>query len=229
MEILKYIFYLGVIFTGFDLLWWAFRRLLGVLNQGQQVTGPIRKWALNPLGLYLVVSLSVLETTRRINMETEQFGFWLFAGIGAFTLLFYRLSKLKQHANIRMSLNGQQREAPEINLPYEWSLNGLALVGFALGITMPELAANRFTNWLHLTVQNLYEIPILGWGIAILSFLFLLRLLFQGIQTVGSFLGMQTKSSGRPTANTGKSADYDSFEVVEEEDESSDPPHQLGA
>ncbi len=219
MDLLKYIFHLGVIYTGFDLVWWLFNRLLGMLNQGQALSKNLRQWVLTPLSTYLVVALTVLETNRQVALETDNLSFWLIIGLGTFTLLFYRLSKLKRQTAVRFSLNGRaMAEEPSTNLRFEWALNGLAIIAFAGGLFMPQAAANPLTIWLHQLVLNLNDIPVNGWIIGILSIFFLLRVMFLGFQTIKSSLAWfppahpdekQTHRQAEP--------DFDDFEVVDEE------------
>ena len=226
IEILNYIFYLGIALIVFNLIWVA---LMFVMRMA--ISGPIGEnvefWLLRPLNHYLLVSVAVLytlsipDTDITLNNPVA----WIYAIVGGSAIFFFLTGKIKK-SEIEFTVNNQTIRLDRRRKARRDTFFALcALLFFAIALFLPATVDNQLTEWFLATIESIYATPVIGWIIGFFGILFSLRLIFKGISLSTLlfqhvFFGPDKHVPGHPDE------EYVDYEIVEEEDSDG---YQLGS
>lgn len=228
---LEYIFYLGIVYTSFNLIWFLIKGLYKGLR-GIQEEGEVEYFVLKTIFIYFIASLTALKTVKMgtdASITHAQF----LPFIGAMVLYFYLVGKLKRQV-FRIQVNRQMfGKVKPRNPKVESSLILVALIFFTVSFNFPLLVDNELTQFMMGMIDSVYSIPVIGWVIAIIAFFFLLSMLFRGVNAtlkiIASVLALITgnkeaqdtlfRDMHQQDPPPHSDDDFDDFEIVEDDDE----------
>lgn len=217
MEIIKYIFYLGIVFIIFSMIWGFFVFLYRMLS-GFQPQGKGEALFLRIINLYLVVTLSGMETQVFLSKPGAPRLFITLIGIGI--LYSYLASRMAQQ-RFALRMNNLQINNTPINIRQESLILLLAMVYFSFTITHPEITYNPVTNWFFVAIDDIYKTPVIGWIIGFIGIFFLLVNILRGIYGSAYLINLILETiAGKGNNNNKKKDDDDgftSYEVVEDD------------
>ena len=212
MDLLEFIFYIGVINVVFNAIWgFLTRRLLDFTGMERHY------WSigfqLRVLGSYFLVSLWGLFTAAYTLTIDESYSM-LYYIVGGAILVSVMASQL-QRQRIRHMMMGMQVSRRRMFI--EWSFIGLCLVYYVLTLIYTQIVDLVPLHRILEGVQWIYDTPVIGWIVKIVAFFFTLVMVFRGLNLITSALDRMI--NGRPMNSGNRSDDYTEYEEVVEEDE----------
>lgn len=179
MELLDFIFRLGVLFAIYGFLWGLFDIGIRLLSAGRQRSlGEV--YLLKAVKYFFLVDVTFLfclEDTTRNMVVVQQV---VLSGI---ILLTYFLGKLQHSQNRVMMINMMGRGFPQMpkntqfNLRAEVIIIVLALAIFASFWFFPQAASNPISLWFHSSILNIENTPVFGFIFKVIGFFFLINLI----------------------------------------------------
>ena len=184
MELINFIFYLGINYIIFSIIWFFIVKLpfsLFRLPLSKQVTNYILK-TLQYLLIAVITSSATLEF---IEKDSELAPF--FITIGGFVLFIYLASKLEKN-KLFFQINSLLRQkAPTGILKYEPHLIGVVLVLYSISFELIFLSQNPLVFWFKHNINAIYNAPVIGGLISFCGVLFLFTMLSKGIQSIRKY------------------------------------------
>ncbi len=186
MEILKYVFFLGIIYIVFSLIWFLLatlpKMILSRTNSSQ-----IENYFFKTLQYYFIGSLTFLSSLKFINDPRNGINndySSIFIVTGGFVLLLYLSGKMERNKMLFQFKSFVSKTKSDGVLKYEPHLIGFTMVLYALSIGNPILVDNAINNWFLDNILEFYHTPIIGWIISFIGFFFLITIIFKGINAV---------------------------------------------
>ena len=187
MEILRYIFFLGIIYIVFSIIWF-FIALLPKYILGANAHGGNRllDYIIKVAQYYFLASLTAIEAFEWVSKEqiSNQSG-PMFIIVGGVILYLYLAGKVERSQvmfEFRSNLGGISMKSP---LKYEHHLVGITLVFYALSFKYLFLIDNPLNRWFLENINDFYSTIIIGWIIGFIGFFFLLSMIIKGIGFIG--------------------------------------------
>lgn len=215
MNLLDFIFRLGVVFAIYGFLW-------GIFELGILMFSAGRKRALGEIYFIKAVKYVFLaDVTFLFCMDSSNSSMFvinqvIFSGI---ILLTYFIGKLQKSQNRSMffkiaGANLPQKQA-SFNLRAETIVIVLALGVFIAFWFFPEYASNPISKWFHDSIINIEDTPVFGFIFKVIGFFFLLSLIFKMVNTF-TFLLSGGKVGNQPPNNNDTNNNSDKFDDYEE-------------
>ncbi|HZH87364.1 MAG TPA: hypothetical protein VFD77_08605 [Brumimicrobium sp.] len=194
MEVLNFIFRIGVILAVYNFLWWLIMLAISLLRGGRpkQVFEVYLIKAVRYIFLADVILLFSVQQAGDILLLNDL----LIAGL---ILLIYFVGKIqsKQQRQSLFSFRGQanipgmgdfmNKLKPAFDLRFEILVVVLALGAFVGFYFAPHLASNVIANWFLESILNIEDTPVFGFIFKVIGFFFLLSVIMKivgGIMTV---------------------------------------------
>lgn len=213
MELLKYIFYLGIIFIVFSLIWGFFMLIYRMLT-GMSERPLIETYIFKALNLYFLVSLCSMLTVEYISKPGAPK--ILLTVIGIAVLYSYLAGRL-QRSKVMLQMNNLRLSAERVNMTWESILILAAIVYFSFGITHPEILVNSANVWFNQSVKDLYDTIIIGWIITFFGLLMLMVNLVRSVMvTAGAITWLMDRIAGRNNDNNSGNTNNDGYTDYEE-------------
>lgn len=219
MDILEFIFRLGIIFIVFSLVW-GFFNLLFRLAIGLRPLHPVEDYLIKTIHLYVLASISAMQTSAFLTDGMPKVAIVIF---GILTLFFYLTGRLERNRmTIRMNNRMFSSNAQEPDLRIEMLLIFAGLFYYSLCITNENIVNNNLNLWFFNVVNDLYDTPILKWIFGFFGILFLMNIIFRSFvffnNLANTILGNKNRNSGSdPDGPAGNSNDYTDYEIIEDD------------
>lgn len=237
MEILKFIFVLGINFSIFGFIWGLIMIAVRMFQTPGQPRNQSLDYVLRIVKYFLLVSVTanfivtVQGTEVSANLGVTNYI------VGTIVLALYLLGKLQNRAVMQQL--GQHplfaRFATTIDPKVEIYLLFGSIAYFVACLMYPEMVNNGLINWFTESILNIYDTPFIGWIFTVIAFFFLINIIMRAANVIGRLLngqsltspGIKTDFKGRqhPFGNQRDSDDSNSndgftdYEDVTDEDE----------
>ncbi len=133
-------------------------------------------------GAYLIISLTALATLLAVQNTNSNWQLLFFPIVGAFVLfIVFANTAYEQRKQARMNYNYQLMASIERDSWFDIILMFGSLVLFVLILFIPTISANPLNAWLFGVIWWVYELPVIGWLIAIGGGLFILSIIWYGL------------------------------------------------
>ncbi len=216
MDLLNFIFRLGVLFAIYGFIWVLIELVLGILSMGSNRT-PLGVYLFRAIKYILLVDVTVLFC---YNLENNQIQLYNF-GVAGLVLLTYFVGKLQNRQQQAIFMNafgsGMSNLNKNFNIQAELSVIALSIGFFVFLWFFPQYSYNPLSVWFHESIINIEDTPIFGFIFKVIGFFFLLSLLFKMMN------GFVYLISGKPlipmTSRFGKfkkdkTDDFDDYEEI---------------
>lgn len=189
MEILYYIFFLGIIYIVFSLIWFLLATLPKMILSRAN-SSEIENYIFKTLQYYFIGSLTFLSSVKFINSEHSINNEYssLFIVTGGFVLLLYLLGKMERNKMLFKFKSFVSKSTSDGVLKYEPHLIGFTMLLYAISIGNPILVDNQINSWFLDNILEFYHTPIIGWIIRFIGFFFLITIVFRGINTIRNLI-----------------------------------------
>lgn len=213
MELLNFIFRLGVVFAIFGFIWGLINLGIRLLTIGRQrqVT---EIYILKAIQYLLLVDVTFLIC---YNNEITGLDYNSQLVFGSVILLMYFIGKLQSRQNKQMMFkiytNGMMQSDFGFNLKAEIAVILLAISTFVLFWFKPEFAVNPISGWFRDSILNIEDTPIFGFIFKVIGFFFLLNILLKVVNSVMMLLS--GRAFNQPTDNQQNDDNrFDDFEEI---------------
>lgn len=228
MEVLYFIFGLGIAFSIFGFLWGMIMLLVSFVTRSISERTQVQFYVLRIVKYFFLVSVIANYI---IKYEAGSGGDNTVAVsnmvVGTIVLALYLLGKLQKRTLLNQFSKNRlvSMLAPPIDPKVERYLLSGSIVYFVFCLQYPVLVDNAVVNWFTESIVNIYDTPIFGWIFALIAFFFLINIIFRGANVIGSLLTGQPINSpgggigGRFSANMGGSNPFEQFRQQQQNDE----------
>ena len=187
MEILNYIFFLGIIYIVFSIIWFfiALMPKYALGNKGNNIQNTILNYTIKAAQFYFLASLTAIKALEAIqgNINTNQGPLYMIiGGIVLYLYLAGKIERSKMMSQLRSNLGNSNSSNVS---KYEPHLIGLTLILYAISFNYLPLIQNPINQWFLESINDFYDTVIIGWIIGIIGFFFLISMIFKGINTTG--------------------------------------------
>lgn len=200
VEILNFIFRLGVVLAIFGFLWWLINLGLSLLRGGR------KKMLLEAYIIKLVRYFFLVDVVMLFCLDQAQgnidYNKTIIAGL---ILLIYFIGKI-QNAQLRQSLftvqgnmgmrNIMNQMKPVFDIRYESVVIIVSVLVFTGFIFYPQYAVNPISTWFYETIVDIEDTPIFGFIFKVIGFFFVISIIMKVVQGFTALLS-GGRSSGR--------------------------------
>ena len=193
MTVLEHVFYLCIVYMVFNFIWWFVVQLPKTLIFGLK-NNLIIDHTIKAIRYLFISTLTYSTAVRFLEEEYDQpaliWGVFLSGGI---LLTLYLAGKLNKKQNLfkfaaSVSTNfkfGNPLQKTN-ELSYEKHLVGVSIVVYAACVGLPETIGYFFDNnpvnyWFLITINDIYQAPILKWIFGFAGIIFMLNMIQRGI------------------------------------------------
>ena len=220
MELLDFIFRLGVLFAIYGFIWGLIELGIALLsaNRSRSIIEIYTIRALKYFFLVDVTFLFCIEAEGAYQLITNR------VVMAALLLLTYFIGKLQNNQNrqqlFRMvAINNQRPRGIQVfNLRAEMLIISLSLLVFGAFWFYPSYASNPISLWFHESIINIEDTPIFGFLFQVVGFFFIVSLIFKMSGALGYILSGQAfrdlKKNDQSDKNK-RSDDFDDFTEVD--------------
>jgi hypothetical protein len=217
MELINFIFRLGVLFAIYGFIWGIIEIGISLINVGRKRSMG-EEYLIKGVKYILLVDVTFLFC---LNLENNVISLYNLAMAGM-VLLTYFIGKLQnqqnQQAMFKMMGNGLPKAMNNFNFKAEIGVIVLAIAFFFSLIYFPNLAKNPISNWLNESILNIEDTPIFGFIFKVIGFFFLLNMIMKMINGFTFLLSgkpfIQASSSFQNFRNKKDDDDFDDFEEL---------------
>lgn len=214
MNLLDFIFRLGVVFAIYGFLWGIFEIGILILSAGRNRSlGEI--YLIKAIKYIFLADVTFLFCFEGINSNMLVMNQVIFSGI---ILLTYFIGKLQQNQNKSMFFTiagaNMPKRQPLFNLRAETAVIIVALIVFVIFWFFPQYASNKISQWFHDSILNIEDTPVFGFIFKIIGFFFLLSLIVKMMRAF-TFLLSGGKIGNQPQKPNKEDNDrFDDFEEL---------------
>lgn len=218
MELVNFIFRLGVMFAIYGFIWGLIEMALSLLSSGRS-RSLIEIYTIKALKYFFLVDVTFLlclDKVDSVNVITNQ------VVMSGLLLLTYFIGKLQNNQNRQMMFrmvtiaNGIPKMNSKFNFKAEMAIIFLSIAVFASFWFFPAYATNPISNWFHDSILNIEDTPIFGFIFQIIGFFVILSLVFKMSSALGYILSGQAFREMKQDNNHHKQDDdrFDDFTEV---------------
>lgn len=218
MDLLNFIFRLGVVFAIFGFLFGLFEFGLTLLR-GIRPKTIAEEYAIKGIKYLFLVDVTFLFC---LDLSGEQISLYNLI-MSIFVLLTYFIGKFqnRQQQLVMFQMMGNQmgNKQSTFNLKAEIAVIGLAVGLFVLFIFLPKYASNPASLWFHESIMDIEDTPVFGFIFKVIGFFFLVSMIFKMINAFGLLLTGQPfmqMRSGFKQGRQQKEKKDDEFDDYEE-------------
>lgn len=221
MELLKYMFYLGIVYIVFSMIWGFFMLMLNLLTMGQR-KGVFEEYLLRAGKYYFIVSLTSMAALLPGKLFQLPESTMTITGLAV--LFLYLLGKMQQtriqfamQSSMFQQMRIQQRK-PNAKVELAFLLGSLAF--YTACTQYPEIAVNDATLWFYNSIEDIYGTVLIGWIIKILGVFFLISILFRGVMVIQMFINrLNGNIPISEPGGKGNTNQFDDFEEVADDED----------
>lgn len=232
MEVLNFIFGLGIAFSIFSFLWGCI--MLGVnflRGSGQQTergiqARQVQDYVLRIIKYFLLISVTANYIIKyQYGLGGNEGNSWANMILGVIVLGLYLMGKLQRRTMLNQLSQHPllARFSASIDPKVERYLLSGSLVYFIFCLQYPAMVDNVVVNWFTESIVNIYDTPIIGWVFAIIAFFFLVNIIFRGANVIGSLItGQPLNKPANPFGGGGfqqGSNPFEQFRQQQQQDE----------
>ena len=220
MELLDFIFRLGVLFAIYGFIWGLIELGIALLsaNRSRSIIEIYTIRALKYFFLVDVTFLFCIEAEGAYQLITNR------VVMAALLLLTYFIGKLQNNQNrqqlFRMvTINNQRPRGIQVfNLRAEMLIISLSLLVFGAFWFYPSYASNPISLWFHESIINIEDTPIFGFLFQVVGFFFIVSLIFKMSGALGYILSGQAFRDLKKNDQSDKNKRTDDFDDFTEVD-----------
>jgi hypothetical protein len=194
MEVLEFIFVLGINFSIFGFIWGLLMILVKLIRSGLGRTNQAEIYGLRIVKYFMLVSVTAhyVHVYQSADIASESGVSRIIVGVLVMGL--YLLGKL-QSRTILNALSSRQVMGPFSFPPIDIKVERFLLLGsliyFIACLLMPWMVDNGLTNWFTSSIISIYEAPVIGWIFKIIAFFFLISILLRAANVIGRIISGQ--------------------------------------
>ncbi|MDG1148043.1 MAG: hypothetical protein P8N52_07040 [Crocinitomicaceae bacterium] len=214
MNLLDFIFRLGVVFAIYGFLWGFFELGIRIISSGRQRTiGEV--YIFRAFKYFFLVDVTFLFCLKSIHSDMVVVVQTVFAGLILLTYFIGKLQKnQKQSILFKFAGAGLPQKESGFHLKYEIPLIVGALMVFTLFWFYPLYASNPISIWFHESIIDIENTPVIGFIFKVIGFFFLLNLIFKMAGAIAFVLNGGKLSATNNNENNDDTTHFDDYTEV---------------
>jgi hypothetical protein len=225
MEILKFIFVLGINFSIFGFIWGIFMFIIRSFQDPKQQKKESVTYIFRIVKYFMLVSVTAnyitIYRTGAPGLQVDT----LHIVVGTIVLGLYLLGKLQNRAVMNQFAQNPMfaRMIPVVDPKMERYLLMGSMIYFVFCLLYPQMVDNGLFNWFTESITSIYETPVIGWVFSIIAFFFLISIIMRAANVLGRILNGQSITQGPPSGggsftNHQSGTQFEQYENYEDED-----------
>tara|TARA_B110000046_G_scaffold176426_1_gene202099 strand:- start:589 stop:1335 length:747 start_codon:yes stop_codon:yes gene_type:complete len=190
MEVLNFIFGLGIAFSIFGFIWALFMILLNFITTRLNIDlKQIHFLVLRVIKYVLLISVVANYILYHQNndiggVETSHMI------LGTVVMALYFMGKLQKRTLFNQFAQNKLLAllAPPIDPKTEGYLFSGSIVFFILCLQVPRIVSNPLVNWFTESINSVYETAVFGWVFSAIAFFFLINILVRAAKVIGNLV-----------------------------------------
>lgn len=219
VDILNFIFRLGVLLAIFGFLWWLINLGLSVIRGGRKKM-LTEAYLIKLVRYFFLVDVVILfcldQSQGTINLNNT-----IVAGL---VLLMYFIGKI-QNAQLRQNMFSVQGNVgmksimsqmkPVFDVRYEAVVIGISVLVFIGLIFYPNYAINPISNWFYDAIVDIEDTPVFGFIFKVIGFFFMVSIIMKVVQGFTAILTGKSFDRNQSDRNDDDSDDdFDDFTEI---------------
>lgn len=197
MDYFRYIFYLGIVYVVFSLIWFFIALGLKFLLKAGRDEQPWQGYVLKVIQYYFIASLTMMKAAEFIENKPElaknAVMLYLVGGVILYLYLYGKYERAKQFAGISSAIsmvrNGQMKKVNiEQKTKYVPHIIGITIIFYLIALQMPMLVKNPLNTWFLVNINDFYDTILIKWILGIIGFFFMLGMIIKGISATGELV-----------------------------------------
>jgi hypothetical protein len=203
MEILKFIFVLGINFSIFGFIWGLIMLVVRMFQAPGQPRNQSVDYVLRIVKYFMMVSVTANYIVLVEGGESGVGPSSLHIVVGAIVLTLYLLGKLRNRAILQEL--GKNPMLARFSTSIDPKVELYLLIGsvsyFVACLLYPQMVDNNLVNWFTESIIGIYETPVIGWIFSVIAFFFLVNILMRAANVIGRILNGQSLFETRVKTN----------------------------
>lgn len=208
MDYFKYIFYLGIVYVVFSLIWFFIAQGLKLILRSGREEQPWEGYVLKSIQYYFVASLTLLKASEYLQQKPQLYQnpvlLYILGGVVLYLYLYGKYERSKQFAGIRatfsMMRNGKvSTMSTAEKTKYEPHIIGVIVLFYLVALQFPALVNHKLNLWFLTSINDFYDTFLIKWILGIIGFFFMISMVIKGLSATGELvqvvIGLLT---GRP-------------------------------
>ena len=221
MQILDFIFRLGVLFAIYGFIWSLFEFGLRILSQGR-VRSTAEIYLIRGVKYFFLADVTFIFCFENNLLNSIGANKVILAGL---ILLIYFIGKLQKNqtnsAFFKIAGKNFSNGQKQFHYRFEVAIIALALLAFSLFWFYPSIAINPISVLLQDSIVNIENTPIFGFIFKIIGFFFLLSIILKMLNSINFLIngkknGNQNMSNDSNSQNIESDNHFDDYEEVDE-------------
>ena len=215
MELLNFIFRMGVLFAIYGFIWGIFEFILVFASMNKQKT-LTEEYVIKGIKYVFLADVTFLFC---LDLKDGEISYNQLA-LAALVLTMYFVGKLQarqqQARMFGMMGNGLPMGFKNFNLKAEIGVIALSVLCFIGFIFFKDLSINPISDWFHDSIISIEKTPIIGFIFKVIGFFFLITMLFKMLNGIMYLLSGApfVQASAGFQANSKKEEDFDDYEEI---------------
>ena len=215
MELLNFIFRMGVLFAIYGFIWGIFEFILVIASMNKQKT-LTEEYVIKGIKYVFLADVTFLFC---LDLKEGEISYYQLA-LAALVLTMYFVGKLQssqqQAKMFGMMGNGLPMAFKNFNLNAEIGVIALSVFCFIGFIFFKDLSINPISDWFHDSIISIEKTPVIGFIFKVIGFFFLISMLFKMLNGIMYLLSGApfVQASAGFQANNKKEEDFDDYEEI---------------
>lgn len=197
MDYFKYIFYLGVVYVVFSLIWFFIAQGLKLLLRSGREERPWEGYFLKSIQYYFVASLTLLKASEYLqtkpNLYSNPAVLYLIGGIVLYLYLYGKYGRTKQFAGVRATFSMMRNgKISNLNIgqktKYEPHIIGVTVIFYLISLQFPALVNHKLNLWFLTNINDFYDTFLIKWILGIIGFFFMIGMVIKGLSATGELV-----------------------------------------
>jgi hypothetical protein len=234
MEILKFIFVLGINFSIFGFIWGVMMLVVRMFRTPGKPVNQALDYTLRIVKYFLLVSVTANYIAKfQTNGPEANVGLTHMI-VGTLVMALYLLGKLQNRAVLSQLAQHPlfSKFANSIDPKIERFLLLGSVAYFVACLLYPQMVDNGLVNWFTDSIQNIYDTPIIGWVFMVIAFFFLINIIMRAANVIGRLLNGESltnpgsiktefkyRERGFPSDDEPKDDGFADYEDITDEEE----------
>lgn len=197
MDYFKYIFYLGVVYVVFSLIWFSIAQGLKLILRSGREEQPWEGYVLKSIQYYFIASLTLLKASDYLLEKPKLFQnpaiLYLLGGIVLYLYLYGKYERTKQFSGLRATFT--MMRGGKVNTistadktKYEPHIIGVIILFYLVALQFPVLVNHKLNLWFLASINDFYDTFLIKWILGIIGFFFMLGMIFKGLSATGELI-----------------------------------------
>jgi len=214
MDLLNYIFHLGVLFAIYGFIWGIIEIALRMLS-GARKRGIGEVYIIKAVKYIFLANVTFLFCVNPISSKMTLVNQGIIAGVVLLTYFIGKFQKKKNQSRIfKMGINGFPSLSPVFDLKAEIIVIGISLSVFIAFWLYPTYAINPLANWFHLSIIDISDTPIFGFIFKVIGFFFMLSMIFKVANAFGFLVSKFDRTNNVQSDYQSNDDEFDDYEEI---------------